>query len=272
MKRKFCKSLLSIIAMAMCVALTISTSVTAEAAKKKKTTKVKTEDEIILDQLTGYRDALIKAGASETEIALAQQSVDAQQNLMLVKKAQAEARAQYLANIANNQAILTKGISAPTTGVILVGDSRFVQMHQAVGETGAIYIAEERMGYNWLVEEAIPRIDALATKGSKIVINLGVNDPGNIDRYIETVNNWTYTWTLRGAKVYYATVNPVWTNPYTSKEQVDNFNQKLKTGLVGVNIIDSNAYLSSTKLNIVDGLHYDNPTYTTIYLFLMGSI
>lgn len=268
------KRLVNITVVLLSIALTLSLSVPAEAAKskKKKTVKAKTEDEIVLDQLIGYRDALIKAGASEMEIALAQQSVDTQQNLMLVKKAQAEARAQYLADIANNQTILTKGISAPTTGVIFVGDSRFVQMHQAMGETGVVYIAEERMGYNWLVEEAIPRIDALATKGSKIVINLGVNDPGNIDRYIETVNNWTYTWTLRGAKVYYATVNPVWTNPYTSKEQVDNFNQKLKTGLVGVNIIDSNAYLSSTKLNIVDGLHYDNPTYTTIYLFLMGSI
>lgn len=268
MKRRICSMAIVLV----CAILTLSISIPAEAAKKKKTVKAKTEDEIILDQLIGYRDSLIKAGASEAEVALAQQSVDAQQNMMAVKKAQAEAQAQYLVSIANNQAVLTKGLSASTTGVILVGDSRFVQMHQAVGETGAIFIAEERMGYNWLVEEAIPRIDALATKGSKIVINLGVNDPGNIDRYIETVNNWTYTWTLRGATVYYATVNPVWTNPYTSKEQVDNFNQKLKTGLVGVNIIDSNSYLSSTRLNIVDGLHYDNPTYVTIYLYIMGSL
>lgn len=270
MKRR----VVNIIVMMLSIALTLSLSVSAEAAKskKKKTVKAKTEDEIVLDQLIGYRDALIKAGASEIEIALAQQSVDTQQNMMLVKKAQAEARAQYLENIANNQAILTKGITASTTGVIFVGDSRFVQMHQAVGETGVVYIAEEKKGYNWLISEAIPRIDPLAIKGSKIVINLGVNDPENINRYIETINSWACTWNLRGAKVYYATVNPVWTNPYTSKEEVDCFNQKLKTCLVGVNIIDSNAYLSSVKIKSLDGLHYDDSTYTTIYLFLMGSV
>ena len=266
------KTVTTVFLLLLSIVLLAPIAPSAQAAKKKRTTKAKTQEEVVLDQLIKNRDDLIKAGASQQEIALANQCVEAQQAAIAAKKAQEEAMAQLAARLAGYQKTVDRGTKTPTTGVILVGDSRFVQMHQAVGDTGATFICENRMGYDWLVDNAIPRIDALATKGSKIVINLGVNDPGHIDKYISTVNNWAYTWTSRGAKVYYATVNPVWTNPYTSKEEVINFNQKLKNGLVGVQIIDTYDYLMNTTYRMVDGMHYDTPTSAAIYLYIMGSL
>lgn len=158
------------------------------------------------------------------------------------------------------------------TGLIIVGDSRIVQMHEAVGDTGATFIAENSKGYDWFVKNAIPRIDPLVTKGTKVVICLGVNDPDNIDKYIPTVNVWAYNWIQRGANVYYCTVNPVWDNPYTTREEVDNFNARVLTGFPGLKIIDTYTYLTTTGYKMVDGMHFDSATNAKIYFYILSML
>ena len=128
------------------------------------------------------------------------------------------------------------------SGVILVGDSRFVQMQTNVGENSCTWIAESGKGYTWFTENAIARIDGCVGKGSKILINLGVNDPGNLNNYLEVVNAKAAEWTGKGAKVYYASVNPVWENPYVTEEQVEYFNSQMQNGLSGdITWIDSHS-------------------------------
>lgn len=117
------------------------------------------------------------------------------------------------------------------SGVILVGDSRFVQMQANVGENSCTWIAESGKGYTWFTENAIARVDGCVGKGSKILINLGVNDPGNLNNYLEIVNAKAAEWTGKGAKVYYASVNPVWENPYVTEEQVEYFNSQIQLPL-----------------------------------------
>lgn len=158
-------------------------------------------------------------------------------------------------------------------GVILVGDSRFVQMQGSVGENSCTWIAESGKGYNWFNEKAVARIDSCVGKGSKILINLGVNDPGNIQNYLALVNAKAEEWTGRGAKVYYASVNPVWTNPYVTEEQVENFNSQMRNGLSGnVHWIDSHSYLNSIGYKLVDGLHYNTETYQNLYAYYMSCL
>lgn len=183
------------------------------------------------------------------------------------------------AAIATNTALTTtsaqaveKGAKKQAVGVILVGDSRFVQMHEAMGDTGATFMAQNSKGYDWFVENAIPRIDPLVTKGTTIVINLGVNDLGNIDKYLSKVNAKAVEWKAKGAKVYYATVNPVWENPYSTEEGVVAFNTKLVNGIIGVDIIDTHSFLVANGYKLVDGLHYDGPTYANIYYYIMSQI
>ena len=156
--------------------------------------------------------------------------------------------------------------------VIFVGDSRMVQMHEALGNTGVLYIAENAKGYDWFVEKAIPQIDSSCGKGSRIVINLGVNDPGNADKYVAMVNAKASEWTAKGAKVYYALVNPVWDNPYTTEDQVVAINNKLAAGLVGVKILDTHTYLVNNGYRLIDGLHYDGPTYASLYSYILSNI
>ena len=155
---------------------------------------------------------------------------------------------------------------------IFVGDSRFVQMHEAVGETGVTWICENAKGYNWFVENAIPRIDNLVGKGTKILINLGVNDTKHADNYINMVNGKAAEWTSKGATVYYASVNPCWENPYVTNDEVINFNAKLSANLVGVHWIDSYTFLTENGYRLVDGLHYSDDTSAVIYNYFITCI
>ena len=156
-------------------------------------------------------------------------------------------------------------------GVIFVGDSRFVQMKSSVGDNPCTWIAESSKGYKWLNENAIARIDNCVGKGSKILINLGVNDPGNIQNYLKLVNAKAEEWTSKGATVYYASVNPVWDNPYVTEEQVKTFNSQLQGGLSGnIHYIDSHSYLESIGYKLVDGLHYSTETNQNLYAYYMS--
>ena len=159
------------------------------------------------------------------------------------------------------------------SGVILVGDSRFVQMQANVGENSCTWIAESGKGYNWFNENAIARIDGCVGKGSKILINLGVNDPGNLNNYLELVNAKAAEWTGKGAKVYYASVNPVWENPYVTEEQVQYFNSQMQSGLSGdITWIDSHSYLNTIGYKLVDGLHFNAETYQNLYAYYMSCL
>ncbi|MCH5263767.1 MAG: SH3 domain-containing protein [Lachnospiraceae bacterium] len=156
-------------------------------------------------------------------------------------------------------------------GVIFVGDSRFVQMKSSVGDNPCTWIAESSKGYKWLNENAIARIDNCVGKGSKILINLGVNDPGNIQNYLTLVNAKAEEWTSKGATVYYASVNPVWDNPYVTEEQVKIFNSQLQGGLSSnIHYIDSHSYLESIGYKLVDGLHYSTETNQNLYAYYMS--
>ncbi len=157
-------------------------------------------------------------------------------------------------------------------GVIMVGDSRCVQMNEAVGGGGCTWICENGKRYEWFTETAIGRIDNLAGKGTKIVICMGVNDPGNASNYASMVNTKAAEWAAKGAKTYFVSVNPVWENPYTTEEQVETFNQTVSGSLSGVKWIDCHSYLVNNGYTIVDGLHYDSDTSVKIFNYIIGSL
>lgn len=215
-----------------------------------------------------YYAALEKQNAKRLEA----EAKEKQKALENAQKQMAEAQQAYVKAIAEGDKILNKGTKTNPIGVIIIGDSRTNMMHEAVGDTGATFIAENSKGYDWMIENALLRADRLITKGVKVVFTLGVNDTRNADKYIAKINQKTFEWTSMGATVYFATVNPVWDNPYTSETQVAEFNKKLLAGLQGVRIIDTNTYLKMSGYRMIDGLHFDTPTNAKVYLYIMGSL
>lgn len=287
-------------ALMICLAIFLMFGVSIDA---KAAAKAPSKEEVQLQQLIAYRDALVLQGASQADVdyankaialvqaqvaaqngaaaqtaaqAQAQQAALAQQQAALAQQqaalaqqqAQAAALAQQQAALANMDKTLQKGFKRPAAGVIFVGDSRFVQMRDALNGYGAIIVAQGWMGHDWMMDTAIPEIDPALTKGCKVVINLGVNDLKNIDQYIADVNAQAAMWAARGVRTYYATVNPVEGNNYA----VDEFNKKLINGLVGVTIIDTNSFMKLYGYRLVDNVHYDGQTNLNIYSYIMSQL
>lgn len=157
--------------------------------------------------------------------------------------------------------------------IIFVGDSRTVQMQTAVQDNTHTFIAEARMGYYWFTETAVPEINRRAGEGSHLIINMGVNDLNNVEKYISKVNDQMNTWREKGVTVYYASVNPVSNYPDVTNEQIDAFNTALQERLdPGVIWIDSNSYLKEKGYSTADGVHYRNNTYMDLYSFYLSFV
>ena len=161
-------------------------------------------------------------------------------------------------------------VAQAAAGVVFIGDSRMVQMNEDIPGNPCIWVAENGQGYDWFYEKGAPIADHYIGNGSKVLINFGVNDVRNIDKYIPFVNAKAAEWTARGAKVYYASVNPVWNYPRVTNEQIEAFNVKLQANLIPqVTWIDSYHYLMQSGFYLVDGVHYDDASNQKIYHFYL---
>lgn len=183
-----------------------------------------------------------------------------------------ETKVEIPAPVQQAAATGTPAATVAPAGVIMVGDSRCVQMQAAVGGGGCSWICENSKEYTWFSETAIPKFDQYVGNGTKVVINMGVNDPEHYKQYAELINAKAAEWAQRGAKTYLVSVNPVWENPYTTQEQVDTFNANVPGMLVGVTWIDTSSWLNTNGYRLLDGLHYDDPTYVNIFNLIMGSL
>ena len=204
--------------------------------------------------------------ASEHERYLVEEQID-------LAALQAEQEAAAMAAVANatSEESALPYIASPA-GVVFVGDSRCVQMSAAVGGGGSTWICENSKRYSWFETNAVPKLDDIVGKGTKVVICMGVNDPGNYKQYAALTNQRAAQWAARGAKTYFVSVNPVWENPYVTQEQVDTFNANMPGLLNGVRWIDTASIVKQGGYKLVDGLHYDTNAYINIFNLICGSL
>lgn len=151
--------------------------------------------------------------------------------------------------------------------IIWVGDSRTVGMSSAKGgDTDKdIYIAKISEGYDFL-KNSVPDVTSKISKGDNIVVNMGVNDIGNVDKYIELLNSLVENeW--KDANVYYMSVNPVIdsTSRYVKNSQIESFNEKMKSSLdESITWIDTYSSFDSNWISS-DGIHYTPDGYKELY-------
>ena len=161
----------------------------------------------------------------------------------------------------------------PGIPYLFVGDSRTVQMQNAVGSTDKAYIAKIGEGYSYFRDVVIPAIPQYAGQGTTMIINFGVNDLANARKYVSLVNANIDAWVNAGITVYYSAVTPVGANTSVSNAQIEAFNVTLRDNLdPRVTWIDSYAYLSQVGFSSSDGLHYSKDTYRSLYSFYMSVI
>ena len=161
----------------------------------------------------------------------------------------------------------------PGTPIVFVGDSRTVQLENAVGTTDKAYIAKVGEGYSWFSSTALAEIPHVAGPGTTMIINFGVNDLANASKYISLINNNIDDWLNAGITVYYAAVTPVGSGASVTNAQIEKFNSRMQSELdPRIQWIDGYSFLTKTGFSSSDGLHYSADTYKNLYYYYMSVI
>lgn len=159
---------------------------------------------------------------------------------------------------------------ADGTKIIYIGDSRFQGMKNVVSynEETEVWITKVGAGYDWFNDTALDSLKTVIDSDDEaiIVLNMGVNDPGNVDNYISRYNSVASSY--KNSKVVAVSVNPI--NDSTSKSLINNsmvveFNSELKKGLSDkIKYCDTYSKIKSS-FGTTDGVHYTNSTSKEIY-------
>lgn len=178
-------------------------------------------------------------------------------------------------------------IYVPNYPLLFIGDSRTVGMKQALTYYGydlenTSFLAKVGKGYTWFAGQN----EVMTVPPSIIVLNLGVNDLGNLSRYQALYEAYAKDcWA--GCPIYIVSVNPC-SYPCTSvsNTQIEAFNTGMQQWIEEFNkentsadaeafpirYIDTYHYLLSQGYSSRDGLHYTARTYETIYNYIMEEI
>lgn len=149
---------------------------------------------------------------------------------------------------------------------ILVGDSRTVGMEKTgIINSNYTVIAKVGEGYEYLNSNR----DNILNKcyNTNLVINLGVNDLGNINKYIEEYEVLSSSIDDK-SHIYLVSVNPVEEYETVSNEQITYFNsviQQYCNEKDNVTYIDTYSTIVERDGFTTDGLHYTSDTYKDIY-------
>ncbi len=154
--------------------------------------------------------------------------------------------------------------------ITIIGDSRMVMLcsYKWYKNDGGTCVSKSAMGYNWLVETAIPTVNRLSNKQKKyIVTNMGVNDLGHISKYIDTYRKLANgDW--KNYHIFLLSVNPTSGSMSSKNATIESFNNNLKKGLKSyknVTYCDSYSYLKKNGFKSGDGLHYKEESSKVIY-------
>lgn len=155
---------------------------------------------------------------------------------------------------------------------LFVGDSRTLGMKDATGDS-CTYLGAEGEGYSWFSGDGVLALaDYLGSNPSQtVILNLGVNDPENINVYIDLYKKLISEYP--SSRFYILSVNPLDEHAdfNTTNEMIELFNATMKSSFPD-NYLDCYSYLKETGFETVDGLHYSNATYQKIHQFVVDSL
>ena len=172
------------------------------------------------------------------------------------------------------QPMVTLEARKVVNGYIFVGDSRFVGMDNICDiDSNSKYfvVAKVGEGYDWLIDEAIPQMNKIRDENKNItswnlVINLGINDLYNLNKYKDIYDNFSLDY-----NIYVVSVNPIERHKSITNKDIEEFNNALKSVNKSI-YIDTYKYLKTKGYSTTDGLHYTNDTYKKIFEFIDKNI
>ena len=164
------------------------------------------------------------------------------------------------------------------TKLVFIGDSRTEGMSYVVGSND-VWCYQSGGMYKWFAGEepsqaqCILTIDNQITKNTGVIILMGVNDLGDVNKYATYINTKAKSWVAKGAVVYFVSVLPTNGKRDSLNSRINSFNKTIQQKLSSnVYYIDANSYLKKNGFNASDGLHYTPSTYKDIYNFIKKNL
>lgn len=178
-----------------------------------------------------------------------------------------------------------------TSDMVIIGDSRAVQMMNTVGPQGATWICQEGAGVDWLENIALVLLAQTNFDGKRMFIMTGVNDViysgGNIKRYEQIVHDQfeSFEFMYSGNRpVTFVSVNPVdgaYAKYNKGIDTLNSFMAQFNTPylhasrnvdhLYQLKYLDTNSLMKANGFTTVDGVHYGPETYMALYNILLNS-
>ena len=168
-------------------------------------------------------------------------------------------------------------VPADSKKIIIVGDSRVAEMHSLTGDAGCLWSYKVGSGYEWMVAEGVPNIDASVGENCAVVIMLGVNDvidPFRIPMYADYINKKAAVWKERGAETFYVSILPV--DDALDKDEhnadIEFWNDYIQP-VLSEDVIYLDLYHTiGDNYETVDGLHYTYDTYAYIFDLVISGV
>lgn len=146
------------------------------------------------------------------------------------------------------------------TEYLFVGDSRTVGLDACVSGISSKAKVGAKVDYLQSILS-----DVTKTRKMNVIFNFGVNDLGNINKYITVYKSLPKDF-IKNNNVIIMSVNPTDGSKYGSwNTDIDKFNAKMKKNLPsGVKYLDTNSTLKKEGFSTRDGVHYKEVTYKRI--------
>lgn len=146
------------------------------------------------------------------------------------------------------------------TEYLFVGDSRTVGLDACVSGISSKAKVGAKVDYLKSILS-----DVTKTRKKNVIFNFGVNDLGNINKYITVYKSLPKDF-IKNNNVIIMSVNPTDGSKYGSwNTDIDKFNAKMKKNLPsGVKYLDTNSTLKKEGFSTRDGVHYKEVTYKRI--------
>ena len=173
----------------------------------------------------------------------------------------------------------------PDHQIIFVGDSRTVGLQNALGklipDVDCIFVGKVGEGCAWFLSEGEAEMAAAIQQypDAPVVLNFGVNDPDQIDQYLEAYDDMEAAYP--DTDFWYMSVNPV-----QREKMIENGVSEEALQLVtNPNItqlnkafrqahedryLDTSTMMKLSGFQTVDGLHYTRQTYLKIHRFVVS--
>lgn len=225
-----------------------------EETEAETTTKAETKKEVKQTTVKKTSKATTKAATKATTKATTKPKATTKKATKATKKTTKATKAKK-----------KKVSPAPTakpkyTQYLFVGDSRTVGLDDAVDGVSSIAKVGATVDYLKSVLDNVTKV-----KGKNVIFNFGVNDLGNINKYITVYKSLPKEF-KENNNVIIMSVNPTDGSKYGSwNTDIDKFNKKIKANLPsGVKYLDTNSTLKKEGFSTRDGVHYKAVTYKRI--------